>query len=55
MTSTPNADERQRSDGQAAVADVEAYEDGGNVVLFDPDNPLAWVEASNTVRLRDVA
>ncbi|ELZ46268.1 hypothetical protein C465_12868 [Halorubrum distributum JCM 9100] len=32
---------------------MEAYEDDGNVVLFDATNPLAWVEASRTVRLAD--
>jgi hypothetical protein len=34
-------------------AEVEVYEDDGNVVLFDAANPLAWVEASRTVRLAD--
>ena len=43
-----------RPAGRDAVdAEVEAYEDGGNVVLFDAANPLAWVEASRTVRLAD--
>jgi hypothetical protein len=34
-------------------AEVEVYEDDGSVVLFDAANPLAWVEASRTVRLAD--
>ncbi|MDR5673967.1 hypothetical protein RH858_12510 [Halalkaliarchaeum sp. AArc-GB] len=25
---------------------VEAYEDDGNVVFYDAENPLAWVEAA---------
>jgi hypothetical protein len=37
----------------ATDAEVEVYEDDGNVVLFDAANPLAWVEASRTVRLTD--
>ena len=41
------------ADSDAVDAEVEVYEDDGNVVLFDADNPLAWVEASRTVRLAD--
>lgn len=58
MTSDSHADGTQRSDARtarAAAIDVEAYEDGDNVVLFDADNPLAWLEASRSVRLRDAA
>lgn len=32
---------------------VEAYEDDGRVVLFDAENPLAWMEATLSVRLAD--
>jgi len=42
-------------DRDVVDAEVEAYEDDGNVVLFDAMNPLAWVEASRTVRLADAA
>ncbi|GGL61836.1 DUF7331 family protein [Halocalculus aciditolerans] len=31
--------------------DVEAYETEGGVVLYDADNPLAWLKASNAVAL----
>lgn len=56
MTPKPHdIDGVKRSDDRAVAADVEHYEDGGRVVLFDVDNPLAWVEASRAVRLRDVA
>ncbi|WP_235028093.1 hypothetical protein [Halorubrum sp. JWXQ-INN 858] len=57
MTSNPHADDgtHRSSDREADDAGVECYEDGGNVVLFDATNPLAWVEASRTVRLTDAA
>lgn len=37
-----------------AVA-VEAYETDGNVVLFDAENPLAWLEAGSAVSLQEFA
>lgn len=48
-----------RSTSQAATpspfgaATVEAYEDQGNVVLYDAENPLAWVEATRALDLGD--
>jgi len=55
MSSDPRSESRvSRPAGRDAVdAEVEVYEDDGNVVLFDAANPLAWVEASRTVRLTD--
>jgi len=55
MSSNPRSEPQAvRSAGRDAVdAEVEAYEDDGNVVFFDAANPLAWVEASRTVRLAD--
>ncbi|WP_197431282.1 hypothetical protein [Halorubrum sp. CBA1125] len=55
MTPTPRSESGEsRPVGPAAAdAEVEAYEDDGNVVLFDATNPLAWVEASRTVQLTD--
>ncbi|QLG63144.1 DUF7331 family protein [Halorarum salinum] len=38
-----------------AVDTVEAYEDDGQVVLYDAANPLAWVEASLAVSLKELA
>lgn len=35
------------------VETVEAYETDGRTVFFDAENPLAWVETSATVRLRE--
>jgi hypothetical protein len=55
MSSDPRSEpQAARPDGRDAVdTEVEVYEDDGNVVLFDAANPLAWVEASRTVRLAD--
>ncbi|MFW6318254.1 MAG: DUF7331 family protein [Halorubrum sp.] len=55
MSSDPRSEPAvARPAGRDAVdAEVEVYEDDGNVVLFDAANPLAWVEASRTVRLAD--
>ncbi|MFC6752550.1 DUF7331 family protein [Halorubrum tibetense] len=55
MPSNPNGEHGTHRTGSDADAEVEAYEDDGNVVLFDAKNPLAWVEASRTVRLADAA
>lgn len=35
------------------VATVEAYEHDGGVVLYDADNPLAWVRATYAVTLKE--
>ncbi|QKG92375.1 MULTISPECIES: hypothetical protein [Halorubrum] len=55
MSSDPRSESEvaRPADSDAVDAEVEAYEDDGNVVLFDAANPLAWVEASRTVRLAD--
>ena len=37
-----------------AVETVEAYEDEGRVVLYDAENPLAWVEADGAVPIADL-
>lgn len=47
---TPRGDETS-TDGPPAT--IEAYEDDGAVVLFDTNNPLAWVEATRAVSLSD--
>jgi len=33
---------------------IEVYEDDGQIVFFDEENPLAWLEASHTVTLSDL-
>ncbi|QKY16457.1 hypothetical protein [Halorubrum sp. CBA1229] len=54
MSSDPRSESKAaRPAERDADAEVEVYEDDGNVVLFDAANPLAWVEASRTVRLAD--
>lgn len=37
----------------AGVATVEAYEHDGGVVLYDAENPLAWVRATHAVTLQE--
>jgi hypothetical protein len=40
------------SDG---ISTVESYEVDDGVVLYDAENPLAWVEATTAVRLDELA
>ncbi|WP_277553573.1 DUF7331 family protein [Halobaculum limi] len=47
--------ERSGASPDEAVETVEAYEDDGRTVLYDSENPLAWVEASTAVTLADHA
>ncbi len=62
ITHNDMVDTPTRSDGQVrpaadaedeAVARVEAYDDEDGVVLYDAQNPLAWIESKRTVRIRD--
>lgn len=52
-------DESRSTDGsdlpesEASRADIEAYETTDGVVLYDAQNPLAWMKASNAVALGD--
>lgn len=40
--------------GPSGTETVESYElDGGGVVLFDAENPLAWVESAAAIRLSE--
>lgn len=40
--------------GEASgLAAVESYEVDDGMVFYDPQNPLAWVEASRTVSLAE--
>lgn len=38
----------------AGVASTDAYEVDGGVVLFDVENPLAWVEADEALELEQM-
>lgn len=37
------------------VESVEAYETDGRTVLYDADNPLAWVETTRALSLPECA
>jgi hypothetical protein len=39
----------------AADADTDAYEVEGGVVIYDVDNPLAWIEAGKSVDVERMA
>lgn len=55
MIDTPSrSDGRTHSEAEdEAVARVEAYDDEDGVVLYDAQNPLAWIEAKWAVRVED--
>ncbi|WP_425601219.1 DUF7331 family protein [Haloplanus halobius] len=47
-----SADDRPDPDG---IDTVEAYEIEDGTVLYDAENPLAWVESSNAVSVHEYA
>jgi hypothetical protein len=60
ITLNDMVDTPRRSDGELrwaeedeSVARVEAYDDEDGVVLYDAENPLAWIQAKSTVRVQD--
>jgi len=53
--SEPSADVRVAPADTEGVAATDAYEVEGGVVLFHVENPLAWVEADDTVALGQIA
>ena len=60
MVDTENSERADRSPaassrlGEASgLGAVESYEVDDGMVFYDPQNPLAWVEASRTVTLTD--
>ena len=48
----PN-DVPQRTDGADPAESIEAYETEDGVVLYDADNPLAWLQSTRAVALGD--
>ncbi|RKD97512.1 hypothetical protein ATJ93_0500 [Halopiger aswanensis] len=48
-------DEREPSSEPAGTETIEAYETDDGVVFYDAENPLAWVETSQTLTLDEVA
>ena len=55
MIDTPSrSDGRTRPEAEdEAVARVESYDDEDGVVLYDAQNPLAWIESKRAVRVQD--
>ncbi|WP_436923936.1 DUF7331 family protein [Halosimplex amylolyticum] len=49
--SEPTADVRAAPADTVGVAATDAYEVDDGVVLFDVENPLAWVEADDALAL----
>lgn len=52
-TEMDSAAESRDPDVPAAVETIEAYETDDGVVLYDAENPLAWVQATDAVPLTD--
>lgn len=48
-----STDGSERPEPETAAAEIEAYETADGVVLYDAQNPLAWMKASNAVVLGD--
>ncbi|MDS0298168.1 hypothetical protein NDI76_05390 [Halogeometricum sp. S1BR25-6] len=60
MTDHANSKRTDRSPAAQSTAgeangldDVESYDIEGGVVFYDPQNPLAWVETTRTVTLKE--
>ena len=59
VTDHAAGDEHSRNDvpqlpeGNDARDDVESYETADGVVLYDAQNPLAWLKATNAMSLGD--
>ncbi len=43
----------QLPDGETETAPIAAYETVDGVVLYDADNPLAWLQSTAVVELAD--
>ncbi|NGM71491.1 hypothetical protein G6M89_21320 [Natronolimnobius sp. AArcel1] len=52
--SDDTADGREPSSEPEGVETIESYEIDDGVVFYDAENPLAWVETSQTLTLEDV-
>lgn len=46
--------DRSRPTEPAGADTVEAYETADGVVFYDAENPLAWLQATDSARLDDV-
>lgn len=58
MSDQVDSERRDSTDGErsevSGSVSVEAYEIDGGTVFFDAENPLAWLETTTTVRLREL-
>jgi len=48
--------ERSADDGQTDAGAIEAtgvYDDDGAVVLYDTENPLAWIEGDDAIEVAE--
>ncbi|ELY70129.1 hypothetical protein C489_03071 [Natrinema versiforme JCM 10478] len=48
-------DSSEPSSEPAGTATIESYETEDGVVFYDAENPLAWVETSQTLTLAELA
>lgn len=48
-------DRSEPSSEPEGTATIESYEIDDGVVFYDAENPLAWVETSETLTLEDLA
>ncbi|MWV38326.1 MULTISPECIES: hypothetical protein [Natrialba] len=48
-------DRSERGTVPEGTATIECYEIDDGVVFYDAENPLAWVETSQTLTLADLA
>lgn len=49
---TDRSEPRSEPEGTATI---EAYETEDSIVFYDAENPLAWVETSRTLTLKELA
>lgn len=53
-TAAQDSESGDRASEQSAVGGVGTYEADGEVVFYDTENPLAWVESTASVHLREM-
>lgn len=57
MTDHVDSERRESAQETSDPTEIDAvgsYEVDGGVVFYDAENPLAWVEASRAVRLKEL-
>ena len=43
----------QLPDGQDSVQPIESYETVDGVVIYDDENPLAWLQSTSVIKLSE--